>query len=655
MYKKAIAAAAITLYALLAFLGAVATDFHDRSYPQALGVQSRIVLDFTDSSLRGDAALPVLRAMDSDLGLGVYKLLPDLDNTGAQVLVDLGTHSPQAQIRWFGDYEPARIAGIERLANSPADGTYLVTNTTQLGEAVEQLTVLGIGVERTDAAPLDSIRVLFQDSGFAAPVIAACALITAMAVFWLAIRARSRALRVLAGGAPWRIQAQDLGGFFLTLIGCATGVFTAAAMLVGALRGWVYVPAFATATLLFAAVTVAAFLVVALTMSSASWPGTALFARRRPAVHTLRWTASVVQAATLVTLIAYSGPAWSAAHNARQTAAQLGAWNQLSDQVQVAFGMDEEYMDTVAPQFTRVVRSAEDDQEASLSYMISEESWEGDFGQYSAIALVNPQWISLMKNSVAEQPLREVQKSTIEDTISRELGPSLQLWSGRDLSITQVLDGLTPYEPVVDVSFPVADGGSLGKLSFLHEVLILEVSSVTEFFNDRNVVSLASTGNIIFTGAEKTQARLHAAGLSPDALALLGVDGTLRTVYVAEQGILEAQFATYLAALLMVSLAALTAAFLVAAAVNAMISGLLHAHRDFPVRLTGANWEQVVRPRAKREAAIGTILAIVVIAFQPPETWIVTSSVAALGLTAVYFSHVIAASAVFRQITRRRI
>lgn len=656
MYKKIVALTAVALYALLAFLAAVVTDFHDREFPQELGVESQIGIEFTESAISEDAALAETQRLNQEHQLGLYRLLPDLDDTGAQVFVDLSAEKTNESTGWFGRYEPAKIVGTERLENSPSSGTYLVTDKTYLDEAVKELKDQGVTVNRTDSAPLESVKNLVQASGFAAPVLAGCALIAAMTIFWLAIRARSRALRVLAGGVPWRIQLQDLGGFALILTGSAFCVAALGTLVVGVTRGWAYAPSFAVVLTVFECFTLAASLAVAVAMSLTAWPSVDLIARRLPAVKSLRWAAHGVQIVTLVILVAYTGPAWGATQNAQQNAAQLQAWNELSDQVQVAFGFEDQYFDAVTPQFSQLVKNAEKNEEAALSYTITEELWEGDFQGYSAITLVNNEWIKLMEHSVGKDALKPVATSDVENMLTRELGESFELWGGNTQTAPQILTELTVYEPSNGTAYPVADGGALGQLSFLNDVLVLEVPEIHAVFDDQNIASLASTGNIIFTGADRTQQRLSEAGLDHAGLDDIGVPGTMRTVYVAEQGILEAQFATYLASILLVSLMALALAFLVAAAVHAMISGLLNAHRDFPIRLTGVGWERVVRSRALRDAIIGAVIGAVFVITQPTvSASAITAAVSIAGIAAIYISHTIAASLIFTRVTHRKL
>lgn len=654
MYRKIIAVTAVALYTLLAFLAAVVTDFHDRYYPQSIGVSAKLTLGFSESQISQDDALAALRELDEDTGLGLFKLAPDLDSVGGQVFVDLIAGRAPQSIGWFGNHAPAQIVGVERLANSTADGTYLVTDGGDLDRAVRTLTDRGVSVERVDASVMDSILSLSQQPGFAAPVLAACALVAAITVFWLAIKARSRALRVLGGVAPWRIQVQDLGALVVMLVVAAVGVAAGAAFFVGATRGWAYVPALVSIAATFEGVTLAASVLVALLLSAASWPSVEVIARRLPAVKSLRWAARVVQVGTLITLIAFAGPAWAAVANAQRTATQLGAWNQLSDQVVLSFGIPDEDMDTVAPQIDKIVSNAENDDEAALSYAITEEQWQGDFGRYSAIALVNSRWINLMEHALGPDALRPVAPEDVHAMLSRELGPSLELWS-RNGSDSLELDGLSAFEPTTDRPFPVVNGGASGQLTFESDVLVLQIPRISAFFDATNIVSLASTGNTVFTGVASTQNRLNAENLTSAGLSELGIQGTIRPLYVAEQGILEAQFAAYLSQLLTISLAALAIAFLVASAVTAMIAGLINARRDFPLRLTGSTWRQVVRSRALPDLGVAALIAIVISAMQPMATLWVAAIASAFAIVTIYGSHLIAARAVFNRVVHRKL
>lgn len=646
----------VALYALLAFLAVVVTDFHDRSWPQRLGAQSQITLGFSGSAVDSVNALDFVSDLSREHALDLYKVAPDLNDTGAAVYVSMEGRDLR-DVSWFGDQRPARVLGVERLANSSADGSYLVRDSTDLAAATVALRAARVSVERSDPSVVDTITHLGVQAGFAAPLLAVCLLVAAMTVFWLAVRARSRALRVLAGAAPWRIQAQDVGTFLAVLATCATGVALSSCLAVGLLRGWVYVPTFAAALLAFTTVTVAACVAVVVLTSSVAWPSVDLFARRIPAVANLRWPARVVQAVTLLALIAFTAPAWAAVQTAGQTARQLDTWNELSDQVALSFGMREEYFDRIAEPVSTLVASAESDGQAALSYTITAEQWQGDFGPYSAISIVDPAWLTLVQGSTGTHALVPAEEQVTEPILRRELGPSLEIWGADNPQDQQpTLAQLEAYRPAAGVAFPVADGGARGQLRFLDDVLIVVTPTIGTVFDPDNTTSLASTGNIVLTGVDATTRRLEASGLDATGLARLGVEGTLRPVYMAEDGILQAQYATYVARLLTVSLAFLAVAFVVASAVNATITAILNARRDFPLRLAGATGESVIRPRALRDVAIGIVIALGVIAVhaRTPDAFGATVAATGLGLAALYASHAVAAGAVFTRVSQRR-
>jgi len=654
--KKIVVVTMTALFALLGFMAVMVTDFHDRAWPLDLDAQAKITLDFGQTSLEPSEANDLVISIGQAQELGLYKHAPDLADAGRDVFVALDGQ-PLQPVQWFGSQTTSEILGPERLANSSPDGNYFIENPEHLAQAVEELQAQEIGVVRTDASVLDTVRQLATESGFAAPVIAAALLVAALTVFWLASRARSRALRVLGGGSAWRIQTQDMGGYLLLLVGCAALVAVVSCVLIGMFRGWVYVPVFATGLLVFEAVTVVICVAVILIMSGLAWPSADLFAKRKPAVVTLRGPARVVQAATLLALIACAGPAWTASQDAGQTARQLATWNELSDQVALDFTMSEQYFDQIAPQVMQVVASAEDESQAAMSYTMTERNWQGDFGQYSAISLVNSRWIELVAATASTEVLVPVDRAQVAELLDRELGPSLELWGGQSRSESDVLADLQAYQPAPDVAFPVADGGSSGQLSFLDDVLVLETPTISTVFDAPNLISLASTGNVVLTGVGPTQERLSAAGLDDRNLTTMGIDGSINPLYVAEQRILQAQYAAYLARILAVSVAALAVAFLVAAGVNSMVAALLNARRDFPMRLTGATWERTTRPRALKDLTLGGLLVILVLLFQiaNPAALLATAVTGAAGLAALYLSHSAAAAAVFSRVTHRKL
>lgn len=215
MYKRIIVAVAGALFALLALLAAIITDLYDRDFPQAIGAESRLNLDFSESGLSITEAFAKLEKLDARWNLGLVKVAPDLASDGdGQVYVALNDRDLPDEFTWFGGDGAGKIVGKDRLETSYPDGFYLVTGEkAHLSEFEDTLKSEGVKVGRGDASIFKSLEFVVRERGFLAAVLAAFALIAALALFWLSLRARGRALRVLGGCPTSRIQVQDLAGF----------------------------------------------------------------------------------------------------------------------------------------------------------------------------------------------------------------------------------------------------------------------------------------------------------------------------------------------------------------------------------------------------------------------------------------------------------
>lgn len=215
MYKRIIVVVASALFALLALLSIIITDLYDRDFPRAINVESRLNLNLNETEWNVTEAFVMLEELDAQLELGLVKIAPDLAHDGdSQVFVAFNDENLPDEFTWFGSDDINKIIGKDRLANSYPGGFYLVTgNKANLDEFEDELKNAGVKVGRTDASILDSLLFIVQERGFAAAVLASLSLIAALALFWLTLKARGRALRVLGGCPTIRIQVQDLAGF----------------------------------------------------------------------------------------------------------------------------------------------------------------------------------------------------------------------------------------------------------------------------------------------------------------------------------------------------------------------------------------------------------------------------------------------------------
>ncbi|MEH1124995.1 hypothetical protein [Micromonospora sp. CPCC 206061] len=645
------------LFALLALVAAIVTDLHDRDFPQAIGAQSRVGLDFGDSQFGDREAFETLTRMDADWKLGLVRIAPDQAGDGDErVFVAVTDGSLPATFSWFNDAGAGKVVGRGRLAHSSPDGSYLVTgDNARLGEFESRLSNAGVRVTRTDASVTDSIKFAMREGGFGLAVLAAFALIAALALFWLSMKARSRALRVLGGCPTLRIQAQDLGGFAGALFLPAAAVTLAAAAYVGVFHGRLYVGIFVKTLAGLEVGVIAVSLLVAIAMSASAWPSATMLATRQPAVKSLRTAAVGIQALTFLLVVAAAGPAWSAYRSSSAMAAEMAQWKNLADQVAVQFGMGDEEMTGLEPQIGNLVKDAESTGALAYSYTFSDDLWGGDLGDYSAVTFVNQRWLDLMTTDAPPNVLTPVPYDRVKAMVTREFGATFTLLSRSQGPGAEILSGFDYRRPVDGFRLPVGEGGGGGSLQFLDDVLVAVVPSLQQTFDDHNLTSMVSTRNLLFTGVAATQTLLERNGLSAGALSERGMKGELTVVYVAEEGILRAQFMAYVVWLMNLALAALVVAFTVAAAISALITAVLHAKRDFPLRLSGRSWARILRSRVARQLLAGAPLVALVAVFGRPDAPGALLVAALFGVFVVPLSHLVAANWCFAGVSRRRI
>jgi hypothetical protein len=647
MYQRIVAAVAMALFTLLAVVSGVVTDLQDRSYPLALGASSTLALDFAPSGLSDDEAFDELARLSDDHDLGLVRILPDLaGDADGQVFVPLGEdpHALPARVRWYGDQPTGVVAGPEAVAHSFATGQYLVTGSRErLDEAVATLASQSVKVRRVDDTLAQSASFLVRQESFRTTVLAGVALMVAMALFWLSVRAQARALRVLGGVSGGRIQLEDLGRLALAVALPAVPVTALAAAVVRVRHGDLWLGTYVTTLVGLEVAVVAVTLGCAMLMSVVSWPSAGMLAARQPAVRALRSSSGALKAVTFVLVVVTAGPAWWAFHEAQDSAAQEARWRALSDQVALRFpgGLGEEGFVEITTSVGAVVADADRAGEVALSYAMEPDQLAVADTTYDSVVLVNDTWLRLM--GVDDADLVPVDRSEVPDAVRAGLAPNLALWERNPEGATSTWERAelmtTREDPV-----PLAAAGS-GDLAFPDRPLLVVVPAAADAFNDDFLASLSSSNNLVFAGLEATTARLHDHGLAT----------TVQIKYAAEDGVLRAQFAAYEAWLRGIALVALLGAFVLAVAISATITALLHARRDFPLRLDGRGWAAILRQRVGREWGLGLALGGVVALAQSPEALPPTAAVVALALGGTALAHVAAARWTFEQLRRRSI
>ncbi|MFD2768354.1 hypothetical protein [Micromonospora eburnea] len=623
------------MFALMAVLAAVFTDLRDRSLPLESGASAAVTLEFSESGLSDQEAFAELGRLSDELNLGLVMVTGDVgaDQSG-QVLTVVGERRTlPARLVRFGDLPDVQVRGPEALEHSIADGHYLITGD-EAGrvELQEWLTQRQVGQFWKSDGHGATLRMIAIEGAFAACFVATVVLLVTVAVYWLAARARQRALRVLAGTAPSRIVVEDIIGLTAPITLSALAVHAVAAVYVAVAHGSGFLPYFMTTLALLQLLVVFATLAAVVVLSVVSWPKTAALARREPAVRRYRPVATAMKVLTFVLVISAVAPAYGALRAATAAADEQAQWRLLADQVGLTFrlGANEGEFNEIKGPVTSVALRAERDGAVSLSH-----AWSADdlnlSGQerqsYGGLALVTQRWLDLIETDHTD--LTAVSVGDLPQAVRSFLLPSLEIWQ-RDTGADpgELVEAVSYYRFDGELALPVVGSGS-GQLVFFDRVVLAVVPELG-MFNEDFLASSATSSNLIFTGLEATQQLVAEEGLT----------GAVRVQYMAEDGLLLAQFLAYFAWLRGISLAAMLAAMVISAAVGSVISAVLDNRRDYQLRLAGTSAVRILANRLAPEVAVGLALVAAILALtlwrdSPGTPLIITAGSLGLAISAL--------------------
>lgn len=649
MSRRIIFAASAMLFSLVAVVATIMADVHDRTYPESIDAVSSLDLDFSHSGLSDGNAFAAIEGGAGRLGAGLFKVQPDLGGRQrGQDLAALGPWGPKpgTAVARFGDQPPSRIVSGSVLRHSFATGTYLVTgSTTGLDRFVAMLRSQGVQVHREDDSAPQTAAFVLKQGTFRTALLATVTLLASMALFWLSVRSRGRALRVLGGVSTSRIQVQDLGTFLVTLGAAAIPVDLGAVAVVGVRHGWTYVPYYGGCLVAMQVAIVLVTGAIAVLISSLSWPSARLLVRREPPVQSLGRASTIVKAATFLLLVGAAGPAWVALQDASAVASQQARWKSLADQVALRYpvGLGERGFVAIRDRIGQAVARADASGAAALSYaMTPDQLGLSTFGRYDTVAIVNPAWLRLMADRTSRADLARVSARDLPAAVPRALAQSLALWKPAE-SAPPSLDSFQYRQTGGGPVLPLAEGGS-GDLVFAQHALLVVVPKIAAAFGADFLASLTSSSNLVFDGLDPTIALLRQVGL----------EQSVRVVHVADDGILRAQYTAYTAWLRAIALSVLAAAFVMAAGVSALVSAMLCSRRDFSLRLSGRAWWAILGPRVARECLAGALLTAGLVLVQPLESVAALLLAALAGLVVVPVLHLAATRWCFANVSLRR-
>lgn len=655
MKKKFVFSVSCILFALVSVVALIFADLLDRSFPVSIGARSVVDMDFSVADIRGDAAMESLALLSDASNLGLVKVLPMLGSkTSGEVFARVGLEGPaDGPVSRFDARLPSRVEGSRALAGSFADGRYLLTGSDGDDAALrEWMNGHHVIFRWENNGNGQVLRLLWNQRPFLVACVATICLMASVVLFWTASRSRGRALRVLGGVSSRRILFEDLGTFSWLVTTAALAV-SAIAIIAVAMRGdWLFVPYYAVFLLDFLLVLIASTCILALVVATAAWPTAQALAARLPAAAGLGRASNVVLAASFSLLLVALGPTLLAREEARNVATQQSTWRSLADEVVLDFpaALGEGGFQRIRDRVGALVGDAERESSVLLSYTWTQENTGVPLASMSgaeAVTIGNSRWLEVMGDGVTTKGLEAVRPDELPESLTAWLNETIKpLVPGRDEAALQRwwnAASVFRYRQEDDPT-AFAKGGN-GDLIFPDSAIVIVVDGLRRHYDADFLASAATSRNLTINGFQRGVRLLDSHALR----------GDLQVRYMAESGILRAQFAAYAAWLCEASVVALVAAALLALMVNALIAGLLSARRDFAFRLWGASWAATVHRRAVRQLLVGASLVGIVLVLQwrrEPLPILVAGLIAA-ALTLV--AHILAARWIFARTSTRRL
>lgn len=615
MHRRLLVVSSALICALAVFVAWVLCDLHDHSLPQELHPSAVVTVTLPDGMDDADA-LRQLAERNGTLGLGLVKIVPDMEHgTDAQVFVPLSGTTLRgldigATIRRFGALPDGTVAGSDRLDSASAGGQYLICGRwdDSVRKGLDAWAAgVGVRLEYGDDDLTGDLRMLLGQSSFRVAVGAAVALTAVLVLFWLSFKARSRALRVLAGVPAWKIQVDDAVGLMLPMLAVAVIVDAAAALGVFVSRGGVFVPYLLRVMLLLESVILACLLVFTLVLSAACWPSVRMIADRRPMPRGLLRASVLVKAVVFVAVLAVIAPSAVSFREASDAAREQSVWQRLRDQVSISitFGPGRTDMDVKA---AALVRAMERQGKAALSYTFTDGPENRTTADTPVSGLVTRSWLDLVGiDPDATNGITPVGVDRLDEQ-TRQIVDQFATWAKNGTQADR-LRAESRYYVADGVTVPLLKGGSDDMLFSRHATLVV-VPDLDGFSDSGFLTPALSSRNIVLTGLDDTRRQVARAGL-----------GTAVSVrYIAEEQILRAQFSAYFAWMQAAAIILLLAALAMVALVGADVRATLRAGHDYPLLLAGYAPGRLAAPTILMETlfalASAGIICIVIITQQ---------------------------------------
>lgn len=647
MHRRVIFTASVVMFAMVAALALLVTTARDRTLPANLGANSYASFDFSRASLefRQQATEQFANYADRS-GIQLYRILPDRSGASGteRLIVQLSSHpSLPSSIPVLAD-QPLRTASLSAAEHSVPDGVYLIrAQPDQLLAFASWLAQAQIDGDIHTETPLS---VLWSLGGVGSVVLAelgTIALVATLGLYWVSVRGRGRAIRLLEGCSGLRIGLEDGWIFISTATGAALLVAVASAALIAVTGQTAYLDYL---MMVFAELA-AAILVIAVMLitviSILTRPRVATLVERRPVPPGTRLVSAMLKIAMIAAVLFATPMTVSTVQAARSAEAQLAMWNRLSDRVSlVLYGSanDEQSYQRTSAELTRMLTKEARTLAPAVSYTFTGFAIPP---QYSTLALVDRSWVDTVSSFSS---LRDVDPATLPAGELADLREQLALLladspTGVDLCPTCSVRLMTTDHPI-----PLLLGGRAGAIeAFSHPLLVVATDSTT--LSGSSLAAMASTGNLTLRGLGETRA----------ALASYGLAAALNVQQVAQSQQLQARYARYFAITQAVASLGMLIAMIISIVISCYAGALSAARRDYPLRLAGNSWWRAAAPRISIDLMATGILAVLAVAgvAEDPLQRVAVAGSAFLAVAVLLLTHRTANQSAFTSARDRRL
>lgn len=596
--------------ALLALIASFQIEMVESAIPP--GAERTLELSVASSSLSKAEVISELGALSDREGLTLDKVVVDPDDyLHGRSLYRLGQAHPitDEAAHWYSPAMHGRRAPASELGVASLDGSYAVSGPESgIAALVSWAHDQNIAaVVHAPAGGLGRLLGAVSQSGTGAALIAVALLMVAAVLTWHAVRARARALLMLAGVSTSRLVVQEtvrVGGLLLVPAVLVAG---AAIAVVAVRSGTGYLTEYVGILApLFAVLTVGTLL-LSLLIGFVAEPSVAFIASRRPPIRRFRVGGELSKFAILATALVCVPLALSSVLSSVNLTQDAQRWVNLRDQLNINnFGAKPGSADEAATdaQFRSVVAAADARSELSLSYTMPELEDESGatetIGDFAAVVIVNPHFLEVM--GIGTGALVPVSPTELGDRGEANLGDELAL----QLADRQAWNPTTfaPFE-----LYRVSEGTELTVVGFdgsprlqrpRTPLVVLDRAPGTDL-SPSFLAAATSRDGVLFGNREHLVADLAAHGLADRATSI---------DRAADAGLLTLQVATRTMYFNIVAVVLLLGALAFGSWLAATSYVLAHARRLIPMRTGGLSWARIFRARAVSELVIAGALTV---------------------------------------------